>query len=106
MQRTALGIIALVLLACGVAGEIFLDHASQWHATTEIGIRTGILLSVIWLALPDVLKLPWWAGFAVLGGTVAAWYLAGRFKFILPLALGAFLMLLLLRPRSRSKNRQ
>ena len=107
MQRTVLGIIALVFLACGVVGEFLPNHESQWHDTLAIGLRTGILLGVIWLALPDVQKLPWWAGLAVLVGAVAAWYLRGRFWIILPLAVVALLaLLLLLRPRKRSTHRR
>jgi hypothetical protein len=81
---------------CWFAGD------DSLHSTSAFVLRAGILLMVLWLALPDIEKLPWWAGLLVIGSATSAWYFSGRFKIILPMAIGAMIALLLLRPRKKS----
>ncbi len=103
MQRTALGIIAFSLLAVGAAGAWFAPEGT-WQATAGVCFRAGILLTVIWIALPDLRKLPVWLMVSLLAGVVVTWYLMGRYKAVIPFALGAIVMLALLRPRSRMSS--
>jgi hypothetical protein len=103
MQRTALGVIAFSLLAFGAAGAWFASEGPL-QTTSSICLRAGILLTVIWIALPDLRKLPVWLMVSLLAGVVATWYLMGRYKAVIPFALGAIAMLALLRPRSRMSS--
>ena len=99
-RRAALGAIAFAFLTLGGAGEWFLAEGPS-QATAGIVLRAGILLSVLWLAWPELRKLPLWLMLSIVGGIVAIWYLSGRSRWVLPFALGAIVMLAILRPRKR-----
>ena len=98
-RRAALGIIAFGFLSIGAAGE-WLVADGPAHATAGVLFRAGTLLAVLWIAWPDLKKLPVWLMLSLLGGVVAVSYLGSR-KIVIPFVLGAIVMLALLRPRRR-----
>jgi len=67
MNRTAVGIIALVLLLTSLGLFIFPvgDQASVWMAAC---LRVGGLMAVVWLAHPQLSYAPRWLLFIVVLG--------------------------------------
>lgn len=97
MHRPTLGAVALLCLALG--GVVL--WAGQGDATQSSSgwggalLRVGLMLGALWLALPEVQRIPnWLYGVILCGGIV----LALRPRYFL-LAVGMALALALLRPR-------
>lgn len=97
MRRIALGIIALLFLVLGVAGLIKYGVGdSGSSAAASVALRTGVLLGVLWLALPQVEQIfrrfpPWLLGTLGLGGLVLL-IRPRMFIYVLPI-LAALLIL-------------
>jgi hypothetical protein len=94
IQRALLGVIALVLVAVGLA---------TWGGTNETvsgtSLRVGIVLGLAWLAWPQLRRLPGWMVAVVGVGLLVAMRWPKLLWGIVPLAI----ILWLLRPRgSRS----
>lgn len=73
MQRRALGIVALIFLALGLAGtftEVFGTDSRWWGGVT---LRTGALLGVFWLVMPKARQVPHavWVGVGIFSGVLA-----------------------------------
>lgn len=68
MRRHAIGIIALVLLLGAVVLSIWRPQGAGNNFTLGALVRVGAVMAVLWLAYPDVKRLPpWiWATFPVL----------------------------------------
>ena len=106
MHRPTVGAIALVLLAGWLAllfGEESLRETFDLDQSLTIGlqaacIRVGLVMAAIWLAHPQLNRLPGWTAKAILlGAIVIAW----RPKIaivVLPMLLAYFV----LRPRKRA----
>lgn len=106
MRRIALGILALLFLIAGVAGLIKYGLAdSGGSAAASVALRTGVLLGVLWLALPQVELLfrrfpPWLLGTVGLGGLVLL-IRPRMFVYVLPILAALMVLQLagrLLRP--------
>jgi hypothetical protein len=63
-----LGLIALGFLLVG-GGAYFFGGGESASGFGAMLLRVGILLALVWLAWPDLAKIPWWL---VGGGLVAA----------------------------------
>jgi hypothetical protein len=97
MNRTALGAIAALLVLLAV---LLWSFGSGEIGTTQLvaaALRSGALLGVLWLALPELRRVPSWLLFAILAVVLV---LALRPKLFL-FACAAVLILAFLRPRHR-----
>lgn len=100
MFRTKVGILAIFLLAVGIALAFYPDGGAEAAAWASGSRRVGLVLAVLWLALPDLQRLPpWYAGV-----TVAVLIVLVRFPRFLIGAIIVGIMLLLLRPRVRAAD--
>lgn len=87
MNRTAIGIIALVLL---VGGAGLLIWPLDWdgnQALTAACLRVGIVMGAIWLAMPQLARLPGWLIQAVVVVAVVCAYRPRLALFAVPLLL-------------------
>lgn len=110
MHRPTVGIIALVLIAIGGAGQLWPLSGGQSQPWTIACLRVGMVMGVLWLALPQTrtLKNPIW----LVTLFVAALVVALRPKLILVAlqpklilaALIALILIAILRPRRASKS--
>lgn len=70
MQRALLGIFAVLCLVLGAYGvSVYGTRDSDWSALSSAGLRAGVLLGSLWLALPQLQRLlrvcpPWLLGVA------------------------------------------
>ena len=99
MRRHAIGVIAILLTAAAAALWIWPTGEAN-EALLGPFFRVGLLMGVLWLAYPDVERLPAWsvALFPVMLLVVAI-----RPKLIL-LAIPVILALAILRPRSARRS--
>lgn len=59
ISRSSIGIGALVLLALGGWFAVFWqESAAAWP---EACLKTGIVLAVLWIAYPEMARIPGWA---------------------------------------------
>ena len=97
MHRPTVGILAIVLLSLGAILSLAVsgDDAQAWAAGL---IRVGIALGALWLALPELKRLPQWALIlaAVLLVILARW----PKQFFVAVAVA--IAFALLRPRMKS----
>lgn len=102
MHRPTVGVIALVLLGLAV---VLTFSSSSGHGAVQFGAacaRIGAIMATLWLALPELQRLPRWAVPAVLVALVVVL----RFPKLLPVVLIALLAVAILRPRSRAAARR
>jgi hypothetical protein len=109
MRRHVVGILAIAFLAAAgvlLASPLFLAEplveGDLWSGMT---LRLGIVLGALWLAWPQLARLPAWLALVVLGVTAAAVFLA-RQKMTLLVVAAALLVAALIRPRPRHETRQ
>ena len=97
-MRPAVGLIAIVLL---VAGSVALAiGAESMQAFAAASIRVGVVMSLVWLAMPQLERLPRWLPIAVVALAVV---LAIRPR-LFPLGLVVVLLLWFLRPRNHQRR--
>ena len=99
MQRPAIGIIALALLASG-AGLYFGVGGSQALTWAAGCLRIGMVMAVTWLAYPQLSRLPLWFFGLLLACVVAV---AFRPKLILA-AVVILIAATILRPRKPGRK--
>ncbi|HUY31801.1 MAG TPA: hypothetical protein VMV69_03405 [Pirellulales bacterium] len=100
MHRPTLGVIALVLLIAGGAGQIWASSDAGVQQVLIAFWRVGFVLATLWLALPQTRRLP--NKLLLVAIVVIAVVLATRPK-IVPILLGFLLLFALLRPRIRAR---
>lgn len=101
MQRATTGILALLLLFG--SGLLFLFQPA-WGDTQAIAasaLRIGAVLGAIWLAYPELSRLPKWLVPLLIGVIVAIAFRPKLAFFIVPLVLA----ILLLRPKRKTPSR-
>ncbi|MEY4177492.1 MAG: hypothetical protein RLY70_1066 [Planctomycetota bacterium] len=97
MRRALLGIFAVLCLVLGAYGVwTYGTRDSDWSALSSAGLRAGVLLASLWLALPQLERLlrvcpPWMLGVAAACG-VAVVVRPRLLVYLLPL-LGVLLVL-------------
>jgi hypothetical protein len=102
MQRVILGLIALLAIIGG--GAMYAFHGDQQDSLVGLGgllLRVGMLLALIWLAWPDLAKIPFWIVGAMLAASIVMVWLGG-WKALL-LAIPAVLAFWLFVPRLRAR---
>lgn len=101
MRRYAIGVIALILLSGGVALWIWPLEDANWHQMLQSACwRLGPCMAVLWLAYPQVKRLPAWLLGAI---PLLLVILAARPKWFL-VALPIVIALAILKPRSPSRR--
>jgi hypothetical protein len=113
LHRPTLGILAIVLLSLAAALAIFGPADGNYVQYTSACLRVGVVLAVLWLALPETRPLK--NRLLIAGIVLAAVVFVVRPRLLLvvvknPVAVGiigaAFFLLKILRPRrSRSEPR-
>ena len=102
ISRSSIGIGALILLVVG--GWLTLSSSGSDAAWPEACLKTGIVLAVLWLAYPQMARIPGWAlvvGVAAMGLILVA----TRKPSILVLAVAViFVVSRFLPPRSRDSH--
>ncbi len=100
MRRILVGIIAILLLVGAVYFHLFPPAGAFWTQLEAACWRVGALMAVIWLAYPEVARLPGW-----LVGTVPvlAVILAFRPKLFL-VAVPVVIALAILKPKPPRKR--
>ena len=88
----------------GAAAALAVWPVTQNEFWLGTSLRLGIVLAALWLAWPQVTRLPAWLGLAVLGIALGAVFLARRWPVLLAVA-GALLLAALIRPRPRPHQR-
>ena len=98
MHRPTLGVVSLLLGAIGVAVYFYLDKGAG-----AILIRAAGLCGVIWLAEPQLQRVPQsvWIGIFMLGGVIVLFRRAAL--YILPIAFVLLILMTILRPRPPRK---
>jgi len=97
MRRIAIGIIAIVLFVGAAYFHAYPAEGAFWTQLEAACWRVGALMAVIWLAYPEVARLPGW-----LLGTVPILgiFLALRPKYLL-IAVPIVIAMAILKPRAR-----
>lgn len=98
MERHRVGILAIALLVIGIILELSGAADGGYQQWSAACVRIGILLAVMWLALP---RLGLWSSKVFLFGTLfLAVVLAVRPKLFL-IALAGVIVVAMLRPRMK-----
>jgi hypothetical protein len=97
MQRHAAGAIALLLLIG--SGLLFAFHPTwdETQAFASSSLRMGAVLGAIWLAYPELIRLPKWLVPLILGTVVAIAVRPKSALYVVPIVL----MILILRPKKK-----
>ncbi|GAB4132155.1 hypothetical protein [Thermopirellula anaerolimosa] len=99
-QRHLIGILGLALIGCAVY-YLMVPPSSEFHLMSEAACRRmGILCILLWLAYPEVKRLPAWLALSVPFVTAIVVF-RPRYALVLgPLVL----LILFLRPRKSGKT--
>jgi xanthine/uracil permease len=98
MQRMKLGVAAVVLFVIALA--IYLWNPEENERISLVLMRAGGMLLVLWLAIPDLQRVPkaWWLGILLIGAVIV-WQ--GRAAlYMLPILIVFLVVINILRPRS------
>lgn len=100
MHRPTVGILSLILLAVGTVvwlGWRDVEQAQQWIGACW---RVGFALGALWLALPDLSRLPTW----ILVPILAVAVLVARQPRIMLIVIVAMVLYAWLRPRLAGRS--
>ena len=94
MRRHLLGLIALVslLLAAVLSGY---PPLADYQTVGAMSLRVGLVLGAVWLAWPDLHRLPAWVWYILPIGFAALIYARGILVFLFPalaIAMAAYLL--------------
>jgi hypothetical protein len=108
MRRHLFGILALVCLLGGVAFWLVPEQVGYeaYHAECW---RLGSVMLMIWLAYPNLSRLPPWLAVAVPLGLIVLIYRRNWLRALLPwlwALIPALIILTMLRPRNAAKTRR
>jgi hypothetical protein len=100
-KRTAIGLLALVLLAVGIALTIRGATGAGAVECQASSLRLGVLCCLIWLAYPELIKLPGWLFPALACAGLAAYRWPRLFALVPLIAAAGWL----LQPRGKRRRR-
>ena len=100
VKRHAIGVVALILLAVGGWLTVFPSEWAGGQSLRAASLRLGPFLVVLWLAFPQLARLPAWLLSTV---PVLVLLLAFRPRWFF-IALPVVLALAILRPRSSTRR--
>ena len=100
-KRTSIGLLALVLFAVGIALTIGGATGAGAVECQASSLRLGVLCSLVWLAYPELIRLPGWLFPALLCSALAAFRWRWLFAVVPLIAFGGWL----LQPRRKRGRR-
>jgi hypothetical protein len=109
VHRPTVGILAIILIATGILSATFAPSTSLNDQLTSAGLRIGMVLGVLWLALPDLRKARRsWPILILVAICVAIFVLPRRVPIakLVPLLAVAWLALTILRGRPLAAKRR
>ena len=101
MRRHLLGLIALASFAAAAIPYAYPSLAT-YRALGAMGLRIGLVLGALWLAWPELHRLPRWVWYVLPIGVVALIYARGVLVFLIPAFVTATMLYLLYRKVWRS----
>lgn len=102
IRRIMAGVISAACLTTAAVGYLlWLDDPPGWAA---MAFRCGVVFSSLWLAWPQIDRLPRWAAWVTVGVAIAAVFLVRRPHYLI-LVIVALLAALWLRPKARGTMR-
>jgi hypothetical protein len=99
MHRPTVGIVALLLLAASLGIYVWQPDEETYAAWMSAFLRVGLVMGALWLAHPQLAKLPRWFLAAALGVVVVGLLIARNAR-LLVIALVVLVVVARLRPRS------
>jgi len=108
LNRNLVGTIAIVLLTGAGLIWTFGDSQNIW---TGACLKVGLVMAALWLALPSISRrkdLGQASAPMIIGIVGLAVFLTGKrvdFRIVLPMLVGMFIAVLILRPRSGNRPR-
>ena len=103
MRRHILGLIALACLVWAVILS-WLPALVPYQAAGAMGLRLGLVFGALWLAWPELLRLPGWVWYVLLIGVVLLIFARNILIFLLPALAVATVLFLLYRRLWRSSR--
>jgi hypothetical protein len=104
VRRHLLGLIALASLVLAAVTIVF-SSLSPYQAAAGMALRIGIVLGVLWLAWPDLHRLPRWLWYALPIGIIFFYYARGMLTIMTPVLAGAVFLYIFYRKVWRSPSR-
>ena len=101
MRRHLLGLIALAAFAWSAIIYLYPPWAC-YQTAGDMGLRVALVLGVLWLAWPDLHRLPRWVWYVLPIGLLALRYAKGALFFLIPAFVVATIAYLLYRKVWRS----
>ena len=108
INRALIGLIAAVML--GGAGILWCFAGSQ-NMWTGACLKVGLVVAALWLALPTISRRDNWGQTSwgtVIGFFAFALFLIGKridIKIVLPMLVGVAIAVMVLRPKSKARNK-
>jgi hypothetical protein len=99
MHRPTIGVITVGLFVVGFV--LWMIEPQGDHTAALACVRVGIIMAVLWLALPQLVTLPRWLMLTVIGAVAVVCFRPKALLFALPV----LVVLAVMRPRWGSKPR-
>jgi hypothetical protein len=104
VRRHLLGLLALAsLLAAAITAWV--PALLAYQPVAGVGLRIGAVLGVLWLAWPDLDRLPGWLWYVLPLGLVAMFFAKGLLWFFIPTIVTATFIYITYRKVWRSPRR-
>ena len=101
MRRHLLGLIALASFVWAAILGCY-PPLAVYQPAGAMGLRVGLVLGALWLAWPDLHRLPAWVWYVLPIGVVLFFYAKGVLVFLFPTLVAAMVLYLLYRKVRRS----
>ena len=106
IHRPTVGIIALVLIVGAVARAVSLGMWDPSSLSRDMWlsafVRVGLVMGALWLALPLLERIPHWLPKAAVVPILIVLLMQGKIRIVM-LAVGAYVIVVLLRPLMEQK---
>jgi hypothetical protein len=97
VHRPTIGVVAVLLLAAGIALALW-SSSSDAQLWTSAFLRIGTIMGLLWLAWPQIGRIPWWIMLVGLGVLFLALVLARQPPRVIVMAILAAIVVMRLRP--------
>jgi hypothetical protein len=98
-----LGLFAVASLVWALVID-FCPPLESYHAAGAMGLRIGLVLGVLWLAWPDLHRLPRWFWYVLPIGCVVLIYARGLLVYLIPIFAATAIFYMLYRKLRRSSS--
>ncbi len=100
-MRTRIASLAVALVVAGIVLALSYPRDASGQAWAGGLLRVGLVMGVLWLALPQLMGLPRW----LFGGIVVLLIVVARWPKLILVALAAAAVLAFIRPRTNLPQR-